>query len=380
MAYMYSTEMETFAGLQQVVGALERFNQDRFMSAISLRRMRPADITRLAHQIEAARLTLLDEYENLIDFARTFNSQFATDNNQYFDSAYRLLKQIKTGTRQVKGLFKQFTISPSPSQQRRLPPSVVRSARPSVYERSMLSTDTYAVPMFPIEEMPAEVQNLYLTMQSFFETLSQSLHVCLDTMREETRVRQNPERCCELYNDFKREYCSRIKAILKSIDINAAIYQPDQSEVVALRENSQSEEQFSQQAFHQYSKSQVSVLATKELVEEANRGEFTRTELLLWPKNELMIRKVRHILGRLDSFLAEEYLTYKKIPAIYIAALRDWSCPAEDKLFTSYVRQTYHGERELPKNAAINQQKNHGVNLEHEHHRLINVWNNTRFE
>jgi hypothetical protein len=121
----------------------------------------------------------------------------------------------------------------------------------------------------------------------------------------------------------------------------------------------------------------TTALASKEIVEEALRGEFTAQELWLFDGYEReYIRRVRTIIQNFDTYLPEDY-TRKTLPAKYIACLMLWCKPHEDKGFVAYFTKTYAdagGQLSVPKNPAVNQQKNELTKRDVDYVRLVEKW------
>ena len=102
MAQRYQTRFDSFEGLETVVQAIEGFSQERFLASLHLRNTR--NLTHIANidaQVLAAIASLQTQHAQLVDFSTTFNSQFVTKNNHYFNSAHQLLRKIHSGVTQM---------------------------------------------------------------------------------------------------------------------------------------------------------------------------------------------------------------------------------------------------------------------------------------
>ena len=146
---------------------------------------------------------------------------------------------------------------------------------------------------------------------------------------------------------------------------------------IKMRKESKDEKQFAERGFHNLTESATVVLASKEMIEEAKRGEFTAPEVWLFDAHERShIRRVREIIRKFDTYLPEDY-TRKTLPAKYIACLLRWCKPREDKAFVKYFKETYEetgGKLSVPKNPAVNQQKNELTKSDADYVKLVEKW------
>ena len=155
MAQRYQTRFDSFEGLETVVQAIEGFSQERFLASLHLRNRRTLmDIAAIDTKVLAAIASLQEQHAQLLDFSLTFNSQFVTRNNHYFNSAHQLLRKIHSGVTQMKSIYKQFT----PNSSAAIPASAQSTyTAPSIYERSSLGIAPYTRPMFGLDIYSPEV-------------------------------------------------------------------------------------------------------------------------------------------------------------------------------------------------------------------------------
>ena len=371
----YQTRFDSFEGLETVVQAIEGFSQERFLASLHLRNTRNlSHIARIDAQVLAAIANLQTQHAQLVEFSATFNSQFVTHNNHYFSSAHQLLRKIHTGVTQMKSIYMQFTPNSTVAVRSVSPQDYTA---PSIYERSTLSTAPFTVPMFGIETYPAEVQQLCRDMQRFFEVLKASLLVCLEVIRQEQYIRRDPVQCTELYHDFKEENYLRIRRYINSIRLNTSEFDPNNNPAIDLRLSCSTEGEFAQKAFHNQEIDHMCSLATKELVEEEQRGIFTADELQLFSGDRERITLVRYIITHFDEFLPPNPKR-KVVPATHVACLMAWSnIPIKrNRAFVNYFAQTYapHGQFKAPSNSAVNVAKRSEWKSIPEFEQLISQW------
>ena len=376
MAQRYQTRFDSFEGLETVVQAIEGFSQERFLASLHLNNRRTAmDLAALDTKLLGAIANLQEQHAQLLDFSLTFNSQFVTRNNHYFNSAHQLLRKIHTGVTQMKNIYKRFT----PNSNAAVPASLQANyTPPSIYERSSLGIAPYTRPMFGLDVYSPDVQRLCMDMERFFEVLRESLLVCLEVIRQEQYIRRDPNQCKELYHDFKDENYLRIRKHINSIRLQSSEFSPDHNPAIDLRQCCATEEEFAQKAFHDQDFDDVCSLAVKELVEEEQRGIFSIEELQLFAEDRDKIMQVRYIISHFDEYLKPN-ARRKNVPAEYVACLMGWcNIPIKKNLaFVNYFAETYtkaNGQYKPPSNPAVNVRKRSSWNGNSEFEQLISQW------
>lgn len=374
MSHIYQTQITTEENLQTVLTAIENFNFDRLLAALKDRRsLSVSDILAMDARITEATSKLQTEYARLQNEAPAFNKRFVHRNNHYFSSAEALLRKIRSGVARFKDLYSRLTPNRTSAYQG-LP---MPEDKPSIYDRSLLGNAAYTPSLFP-ETVRPEVKQLYEHIVAFLAQMEDALNLCKDVLDDEALIREDAGQCRELYMDFKDEHYSHIKQLLRQITASWNDIEKITNPAICLREQTASDEEFSQQGFHNLEYEDVCQLATKEIVEESQRGEFTKEELMLFPDNRPLILRVRHIIVDFESYLPEGF-NGKKIPASTIACLIRWSKPKEDFAFVKYFKKTYEasgGTHKVPSNSAVNVQKNDLNNHNPEYVSLVERWEN----
>ena len=374
MSHIYQTQITTEENLQTVLTAIENFNFDRLLAALKDRRsLSVSDILAMDARITEATSKLQTEYARLQDEAPAFNKRFVHRNSHYFSSAEALLRKIRSGVARFKDLYSRLTPNRTSAYQG-LP---MPEDKPSIYDRSLLGNAAYTPSLFP-ETVRPEVKQLYEHIVAFLAQMEDALNLCKDVLDDEALIREDAGQCRELYMDFKDEHYSHIKQLLRQITASWNDIEKITNPAICLREQTASDEEFSQQGFHNLEYEDVCQLATKEIVEESQRGEFTKEELMLFPDNRPLILRVRHIIVDFESYLPEGF-NGKKIPASTIACLLRWSKPKEDFAFVKYFKKTYEasgGTHKVPSNSAVNVQKNDLNNHNPEYVSLVERWEN----
>lgn len=350
MAYKYETRIDNEDGLQAVLIAIRHFNYDRFTCVLYQKsRFDLTHVLSLDAEVLAVTAKLEIEYAKLVTISRTFNQRFVLPNNQVFSAAKQLLNSIRSGLSELKKLYKFFT----PNKAAPVPTRPIGNSIPYIYNRSQLGNAEYMQSLFP-DEIEPKAKQLFNHLFEFLKLIEQAFILCEDVLHEENEIRKDSKQCHELYIEFKNDQYQSIFSLFKTDCFNKNILGISNS-ATELRENSPSEEVFSQKGFHNLPHNDVIGLATKELFEKAQYGDCTPDELALFKEDEAKIKRVRSIIQNFDSFLPKDNKI--KVPSNAIACLLIWAKPSEDLAFHKYFKDTYEkadGKRQVPTNSAVN--------------------------
>ena len=101
MAYT-TTIYDPQEGLETIGRAIEKFDDKRFLFALNYKDWDETEIELMARQVCEYRTKLEQEHIRLIEFAKTFNKEFVTDNNRCFDTGLKLIRKLRSGISEVK--------------------------------------------------------------------------------------------------------------------------------------------------------------------------------------------------------------------------------------------------------------------------------------
>lgn len=375
MASLYDTNIDTLEDLQFVADAANKFNYDRFIYILLNKSVSPSEVLQMRAQILEVTAKLTTEYSKLQNYSLTFNKEFTTEYNTYFSNVYLLLRKVKSGTAQMKRLYRLSTPN-NAAAIRQINPS---NFRPNIYKRSSLGGGEYMPALFSQEHFHEELNELYYVTAEFMKIMHQCLTLCVDMLREENKIRLNKKSCKGLWDKFKDNQYKKIKSFFNAIQINTTPFLPENNPAIYMRANAKSVEEFAQKGFHFLDVADAAGAATKELIEEAQRGNYSEDEVLIFYHDYNKINRIRYIIQHFDDFLPQNYGP-KKLPAKYIACLMLWSVPNEDKKFVKYFTETYISaspKHTVPNNSAVNQQKAKiNKKSDDEYKSLIEKWEN----
>lgn len=240
----YETSIKNEEGLQAVLTAIKSFNYDRFTCVLYQKsRFDVAHVLSLDADVLHVTSKLEMEYAKLVNVSQTFNKRFVLPNNHAFSAAEELLNKIRSGLSELKKLYQFFT----PNKAALVPTRPIGNCRPYIYTRSQLGNAEYMPSLFP-DEIEPEAKQLFKHLFDFFQLIEQASILCCDVLHEEDEIRKDSKQCHELYLGFKNEQYQRIYSLLQNDCINKKVLDISNS-ATELRENSPSEEVFSQKRF-----------------------------------------------------------------------------------------------------------------------------------
>ena len=253
MAHNYETRIENEEGLQAVLTAIQSFNYDRFTCVLYQKsRFDVAHVLSLDADVLHVTSKLEMEYGKLVTMSQTFNKRFVLPNNRAFSAAEELLNRIRSGISELKKLFQFFT----PNKAAPVPTRPIGNCRPYIYSRSQLGNAEYMQSLFP-DVIEPEAKQLFKHLFDFFQLIKQASILCCEVLQEEEEIRKDSKQCHELYIDFKNEQYQRIFTLIQTDCFNNNVLNITNS-ATELRENSPSEEVFSQKGFHSLPHNDVS--------------------------------------------------------------------------------------------------------------------------
>jgi hypothetical protein len=86
---------------------------------------------------------------------------------------------------------------------------------------------------------------------------------------------------------------------------------------IASRNKYENDEAWAPVGFHNYSKTEVKHLVIKQILDEEEGSDLTKTEKLLFGNDEAKVHKYRYIIRHFDELIPENYRR-KNLPAKYI--------------------------------------------------------------
>ena len=326
-------------GMEIIMEAMSKLNFDLFQYALQYKNYDENKLTKMIEEVSEYRKKLEKEHERLLDFSKTFNKSFVTDNNRCFDTGLKLLRKLRSGISEVKKIYKKFC----PRWSKRYSSYLAKTnKRPSAYEYSYFNEKEFQLSFWGLEDAPTCVQELYKEISNFFFQLNLSMSLCMQVIRDEEAIRKDPQYCNFLYNQFKEEVMIGYADMIMLISPDSVFLSAENNPAIASLTRYSNPEAWASHGFHNYSKTEVKHLVIKQALEDKKNKNLNIKETALFGDDIQMIEKIKGIIFHFDELLPEDYKR-KKIEAKYIVWFMKWGGIADNKteLFVSYFKEQY---------------------------------------
>ena len=154
--------------LLEIVRALEKFEEDRFIAGIQARHYTKFQLEQTLDMVHSYQSRMNIEARALVQFSETFIQEFATDNNECFKDADRYFNRIRSTLCALKKVF----LMTCPRSMTQLPD---KDAKPSVFERSRLSYGDCEADMYGVDSYDEVVQGLYSSLRTLLTSAATTL-------------------------------------------------------------------------------------------------------------------------------------------------------------------------------------------------------------
>lgn len=297
-------------GLDVIAMAVAKFNPERFLFAIEYKNCDETEMELMARQVAEYRAKLETEYTRLLEFSKTFNKEFVTENNKCFDIALALLRKMRAGMSQTKKIFMKFC----PRARREDVRHVIGNMPVSAYEYSFISANNYPLSLFKFDIYPPCVSSLYNEIEKFFILFAQCIGLCKRVLAEEEKIRKDKEYCFYLFKEFKRKVLHEIAGMISIFNKDSKELSEEANSAIASRNRYDNDEAWSPFGFHKYPKKEVKFLVIRQVIDEESETGLSKKEILLFGNDKDKVERIRDIIYNFDDLVPNNY-SGSKLPA-----------------------------------------------------------------
>ncbi|MCF2660246.1 hypothetical protein JQM83_13780 [Parabacteroides distasonis] len=329
-------------GLELILEKAQSFDRESVLQGILDRHYTIYQVEQMITFVQEYHAKLKRECNSLVEFAKTFNHQFATDNNKCFETAERLFWKIRSSVSGTKKIYKKFC-----KIIRTRFPGIHNAKKPSVFTHSILTRGSFNRDLFGEDSFPKVVTTLCDELEDFFMDLVQITLVCRNVTIQEIEIRKNPKRLEELYTE---DYCQMSisnQILIKTLQESKTVLQLDP---MTKSKKTRSYQAFLQEAFHQYSRQQFQQHYLVEKLESGHNGGLDDDEALYWPNHHDRVPDIRKVIAHFDELNPKGSKDSKsgryKIKGEVMARFVNW-CRVEVNLkafIEKYFKKHYQGE------------------------------------
>lgn len=310
----FTTDIHSSAsGFDMILAAVQKFNHDRLLYALQYKNWDEARLEKMAAEVTRYRERMEHEYDRLVEFSKEFNKEFATNDNECYNTALAMLRKLRSGISETKRIFRQFC----PRARSESLVHAIASKPVSAYSYAYISAETYQLPLFSFDDYPPCISTLYNEMERFFFTLMRSIQLCKQVLEDECAIRSDGKYCQFLYESFRNRVLKEIADIIMLIPKDSAMLEEDANSAIQSRRKYADDGAWASVSFHSYTKKDVKHLIVKQVLEEEKGCDLTKEEILLFGNDGDRVEQWRHVIRHFDSLHPSAYRR-RNLPAKYI--------------------------------------------------------------
>ena len=342
-------------GLLYVIHKVELFTEDGFIASLYVRNYSEIDILLKIAEVRECLSIAHREFLSLSKFSLTFNTQWATEDNERFSSAQTMLNKLRSSLASIKRSYRESC----PIVRKQQPQGEMFRDRlkPSVFERSVLTNGGCARDLFGIESFNDNIQTLYVEQRALFANVLASLMLCYKELEKEKQTKADPDKCAELLEKQCRD-------IMKELNDTIDLMQSPVNDEIQQFIDQMGLREFAQQGYHKYSIDAVKRHAIS-VYQQGNKSNFAQVASLTWIKNPKKGHDAKMLIEHFDEFRPENG---KKVSAKKILLFVNWcgeTIEAPQQQFYKILKAYYHN-KDLPEWHAVTVRKSKMKNLKEE--------------
>lgn len=352
--YIDSDIAPEIQSLRDIIDICEKFKEeggDRLLYALSMSHWTLAQVERFSGYLADCRRKMGAELARLRKFQETFNSSFATDHNDYFNSVKILLRQIRSHTSPLKTLFGRTTEryhKPTAAQM-----EAYQIAPRPVRDVSVLGNAECPRSLFGIDDpsIPDQVRGFFHELEQFFAAEQECMERCLKVLNEEELIRQDPVLCHCLLDSCLHEMNEAVRSMPVLIPDETIEFLKTENPPYRLSLNCATDEAFAQKGFHKYNKAAMKHFVLIRIYDAQHPCQLDDEEIALWGRQPEVVAQIKYALQHFDELLPPDFR--QKLMGRYMYYFCRWALPYNVKGAVAYFHTHYRGSWKLVKYAAV---------------------------
>ena len=349
-SYYYKDFDPTLDNLNKVMKIIENYGDhgaQQLMYALQMNNIDIDEIDRLSIYIVDARERLEKELKRVKQFEKTFNQEFATDHNGYYNAVAELLRKMRSHLSVLKMVLSKTCPRKHPNKNVCHKYNIPSK---SIYDKSMLALTDYQEDAFGLSSYPDEVNGLHTELLKLFNAENECFTICHNIIEEEEEIRKDPHWAKCLLDKYRNKAYKRLRSSIMLVSKEAIETLKTITPSYLSYQQASSEENFAANDFHEHNVIDMDHFCLIELMEKDN--EFTDEEYALFGKAPETIRKVKKAIACFDDCLPDDF-TKKKLGE-YQYMFCKWAMPNNIKGMNEYLMKHYTGKYQLRKYGGVN--------------------------
>ena len=341
-----------------ILEAAREFEEENVLEAIIACKFDQRKLEQTLNLVRYYQLRLNNESLDLIPFSEHFIEEYATDNNECFKIAKKLVKRIGTTITGSMKIFRKFC----PVVRRKLEGGNIVPA----LDYSRLTFRQFHGQFFGVEVYTELVKTVLHEMATFFYHLMSILKICNDMIRQEELTRSD-------YNKLSRIFdksCENVLGCMRDIyDTFGNVKIVSEEEMKEIRKNARPKKEWLAKDYHKHDKKWLTRQAVICKCCTGAQYGLDETASMQWVNNPGWGKKVCEIIPKLDSLhipfkhdkKAEAQGKKGKFDSREMVYLIKWSQVShmsdegnevidevKEKKFYLYLQKEYQGEYAFP--------------------------------
>ena len=289
---LYSTVVQRDeTGLNQIYEAARDFEEENVMEALIACKFNQKKVEQTLNLVRMYQLRLNNESMDLVEFSENFIEQYATDHNECFRVAEKLIRRIRTTITGSMMIFRKFC----PRVQRKYDD---RGNVVPVLDYSRLTFRHFHGQFFGPEVYITAVQTLLHELASFFFHLMATLKVCKDMIRKEDEVRGDFKKLKEI---FEKSCDDVLKGVRDVFDTFGQVKLISDEELAERRKNARPMKEWLAKDYHAHDKQWMKQEAYFQKLSSGSQYGLDKKASVLWANNPEQGNRVCNLIPKLDS-------------------------------------------------------------------------------
>lgn len=337
--------------------AAREFEEENVLEAIIACKFDQRKLEQTLNLVRMYQLRLNNETIDLIPFSQHFIEDYATDNNQCFKVAQKLVKRIGTTITGSMKIFRKFC----PVVRRKIEGNNIVP----VLDYSRLTFRQFHGQFFGLEVYTDLVKTVLHEMATFFYHLMAVLRLCNEMIRKEELTRADYNKLKKIFEDS----CEKVLGCVRDVyDTFGNVKIVSEEEMKELRKNARPMKEWLTKDYHQHDKKWLRREAFIYIYNSGARYGLDETASMLWANNPEWGKKVCDVISMLDTLnipykhdkKAEEQGKIGKFDSREMVYLIKWSAVShigddgkvvdeeKEKKFYLYLQRVYRGNYTFP--------------------------------
>ena len=289
---LYSTIVQRDeTGLNQIYEAARDFETENVMEALLSCKFDRKKVDKTLDLVRMYQYRLNFESRDLVEFSENFIEQYATDHNECFRVAEKLIKRIRTTITGSMKVFRSFC--PRVHRKRDGKGNIVPAL-----DFTRLRRRNYYSQLFGTEVYDEQTQTLIRELVTFFFHLMATLKVCKDMIQKEEEVRGDFKQLKEIYEKSCEEV---LKSVREVFDTFGQVKLISDEELAERRKNARPMKDWLAKDYHAHDRKWMKKEAYIYRLASGTQYNLDEKASVLWANNPVWGRTVCELIPKLDT-------------------------------------------------------------------------------